>query len=109
MNWTQFFLTLFAIYAIYYLLNVLFDILKPKSQIFSSSEQEELTFYEDNVPEVVAAGSQDKEEVQEDTPIAESRKAISSGLLQSTGGVNLKQLFSLAQSDLIEFTKAIPY
>jgi hypothetical protein len=107
MNWTQFLLSLSAIYITYYLFNILFDLLRSKSDQQNGSGPEELTFYEGNVPEPVFEEQQVIEETK--LPAPKNRQAISSGKLQSTGGVNLKQLFSLAQSDLIEYTKAIPY
>ncbi|HBI90722.1 MAG TPA: hypothetical protein DDY75_23160 [Sphingobacterium sp.] len=39
----------------------------------------------------------------------ENDGAITSGPIESSGGVSIKELFSIAQNDLIEFTKAIAY
>ncbi|WP_199120321.1 hypothetical protein [Pedobacter sp. ASV28] len=107
MNWTQFLLGLSALYLVYYFFNILFDLFKPKPGQSTGPGAEEITFYEENLPETVYAEENGKEEIAQTIPV--ERQAISSGVLQATGGINLKQLFSLAQSDLIEYTKAIPY
>lgn len=106
MNWTQFLLGLCAIYVIYYALNLLFDLFIGRQAPNKTDEGNELVFPDDPPPERVVP----------DTPNTESeatgnieKSAISSGPLQSTGGVNLKELVSLVQNDLIEYTKAIPY
>lgn len=109
MNWTQFLLSLLAIYFIYYLLNVLFDLIRSKQTFLKDTEQEELVFSEAHSPEVVGADELTPDDVQLKQQNPNSRQAISSGPLETTGGVSLKRLFSLAQSDLIEYTKAIPY
>ena len=109
MNWTQFLLSLAAVYSLYYLLNVLFDLLRSRGQPAAEGGQDELVFSEEHPPRQVSADEPPAGAAQ--GPVAElkSKQAISSGPLQSTVGVSLKQLFSLAQSDLIEYTKAIPY
>jgi hypothetical protein len=109
MNWTQFLLSLAAVYSLYYLLNVLFDLLRSRGQPAAEGGQDELVFTEEHQPRHVSGDEPSAGESQGPDANPKSRQAISSGPLQSTGGVSLKQLFSLAQSDLIEYTKAIPY
>ncbi|MEJ5993248.1 hypothetical protein WG904_02365 [Pedobacter sp. Du54] len=109
MNWTQFLLSLAAVYCLYYLLNVLFDLLRSREQPASEAGQEELIFSEEHQPTRISSDGTATSLAKAAAPEVESRQSISSGQLQSTGGVSLKQLFSLAQSDLIEYTKAIPY
>ncbi|WP_316777934.1 hypothetical protein [Pedobacter antarcticus] len=109
MNWTQFLLSLAAVYSLYYLLNVLFDLLKSRGQPATDNGQDELVFSEDHQPRQVSADEPTAGAAPGTDAEPKSRQSISSGPLQSTGGVSLKQLFSLAQSDLIEYTKAIPY
>lgn len=106
MNWTQFLIGVTAFYGIYYALNLLFDLFIGRRGPIKIDDGNELVFPDDTVPETVVP----------DPPIAErepsagtENSVISSGPLQSTGGVNLKTLLSLAQNDVIEFTKAIPY
>lgn len=109
MNWNQFILYLLVTYFIYYLINILLDLLRPKPIYAENSGQEELTFSEEHQPEIVVEDDVQKEDKKSQTISPNNRQAISSGPIQATGGVSLKQLFSLAQSDLIEFTKTIPY
>lgn len=109
MNWTQFLLSLAAVYSLYYLLNVLFDLLRSRGQPAAVGGQDVLVFTEEHQPRQVSADGPSAGEALGLDAEPKSRQAISSGPLQSTGGVSLKQLFSLAQSDLIEYTKAIPY
>lgn len=109
MNWTQFLLSVSAIYFIYYLLNVLFDLLRSRPQSLQDTQQEELVFSEAHSPEVINADDPLPEGIPLKSKNSDSRQAISSGPLATTGGVSLIQLFSLAQSDLIEYTKSIPY
>ncbi|KAA8476854.1 hypothetical protein BDE36_1291 [Arcticibacter tournemirensis] len=109
MNWTQFLLSLAAVYSGYYLLNVLFDLLRSRGQPSAEEGQDELVFSEEHQPRQVSSEQPPAGDAQDPDAEPKSRQAISSGPLQSTGGVSLKQLFSLAQSDLIEYTKAIPY
>nr|WP_199156659.1 hypothetical protein [Pedobacter sp. ASV2] len=109
MNWTQFLLSLAAVYSLYYLLNVVFDLLRSRGQPAADGGQDELVFSEEHQPRQVGTDEPPTGATQDPDAEPKSRQAISSGPLQSTGGVSLKQLFSLAQSDLIEYTKAIPY
>lgn len=106
MNWTQFLLGVAAIYGIYYALNVLYDLFIHGRAPQATDGGNELTFDEDSPPERVIPKPTQKEH----EPTAKEGKAvISSGPLQSTGGINLKQLVSLMQNDVIEYSKAIPY
>jgi len=109
MNWNQFILYLLVAYFIYYLINILLDLLRPRPMYAENSGQEELTFSEEHQPETVVENEVNREEKKSKVASPKNRQAISSGPIHATGGVSLKQLFSLAQSDLIEFTKTIPY
>lgn len=109
MNWNQFILYLLVAYFIYYLINILLDLLRSKPMYAENSDQEELTFSEEHQPETVVENELPREEKKSKVASPNNRLAISSGPIHATGGVSLKQLFSLAQSDLIEFTKTIPY
>jgi len=109
MNWNQFLLSLAAIYLFYYVLNVIFDLMFRTGRLPDTQGQgQELIFSEQSLPKQVipdtgvATG-------QPPQVLPRTRQAISSGSLQSTGAVGIKQLFALAHADLIEYTKAIPY
>lgn len=106
MNWTQFLMGVTAIYGIYYALNVLLDLFIHSRVPKMDNRGNELVFEEDSPPERVTAEPSEPEK----EPMPKVVKSvISSGPLQSTGGINIKELVSLVQNDLIEYTKAIPY
>lgn len=106
MNWNQFLLGLAAVYLFYYVLNVIFDLMFRIGSLPATQDQgQELIFSEENQPKQVIPDTTE----QQPQALPKTRQAISSGLLQSTGAVGIKQLFALAHADLIEYTKAIPY
>jgi len=109
MNWTQFLLSLAAVYALYYLLNIVFDLLRSRAQPSADGEQDELVFSEEHQPQEVGTDPPPVSDQQTQDAEPKSRQAISSGPLQTTGGVSIRQLLTLVQDDLIEYTKAIPY
>lgn len=106
MNWIQFSLYLSAFYLAYYGLNLIYDLfyLKDPNNKLRISNNGEITFPESYSTAKVEL--QD-EEVQQGT--TENDSVLSSGPIESSGGVSIKELFSLAQNDLIEYTKAIAY
>lgn len=109
MNWNQFLLSLAAVYLFYYALNVIFDLMFRSGKLPGAEDKgQELTFFENNLPEQITADTETATQHQTQVP-PNARQAISSGLLQTTGAVGIKQLFALAHADLIEYTKAIPY
>ncbi|MFD2964371.1 MULTISPECIES: hypothetical protein [Olivibacter] len=109
MNWTQFLLSVAAVYALYYLLNIIFDLLKSRAQSPDEGEQDELVFSEEYQPQEIDTDAPSTSVAQTTDAEPQSRQAISSGPLHTTGGVSIKQLLTLVQDDLIEYTKAIPY
>jgi hypothetical protein len=106
MNWTQFLLGISAVYGIYYALNVLFDLIVHRRAPRVPDGGNELTFDEDSPPEKVIP---EQPKSKSERMVTEGKPVISSGRLQSTGGINLKELVSLVQNDVIEYTKTIPY
>ncbi|TWI15677.1 hypothetical protein [Sphingobacterium siyangense] len=106
MNWIQFVLYLSTVYLGYYGLNLLYDLfyLKDPGSKIKNAKKGEITFPEFYSPVQVELPD---EEIQEDN--FENVEVISSGPIESSGGVSIKELFSLAQNDLIEYTKAIAY
>src|SRR5690606_41693963 len=106
MNWTQFLLGVIAVYGSYYALNVLYDLFIHRRAPQATDGGNELTFDEDSPPEKVIPTPSQKEH---EPMVTEGKPVISSGPLQSTGGINLKHLVSLVQNDVVEYTKTIPY
>ena len=108
MNWTQFLLALAALYLSYYLLNIIFDLLRTAGPPSQDVLGQELVFSEETIPEEIplemhdaAAGGPQIEE--------QTKQSISSGPLQSSGAVGISELLGLAQAGRIEYTKTIPY
>ena len=108
MSWINFLTVTFFIYLVYYCLNLLFDLfLSPRNPIGEISE-DELFFTQTHTPELITT----KAMAEEVTGSAEKEKPVvyfPSGPVNSTGGISLKHLFSLAKDNLIEHTRAIPY
>lgn len=111
MTWTSFIVTLVLAYLVYYGLNVLFDLILGRKNTTSNSENEELFFEEPISPELITYDEQADRipAAQPDGASGNTFQSVTSGLIQATGAVGLKQLFSRAKDDLIEYTKAIPY
>ncbi|WP_313157476.1 hypothetical protein [Sphingobacterium multivorum] len=106
MNWIQFTLYLSTLYLGYYGLNLMYDFYrnnKPGNELKNVSNGE-ISF-----PEFHSSTKVDlpEEDILDDS--FENAGAITSGPIESSGGVSIKELFSLAQNDLIEYTKAIAY
>lgn len=113
MTWTNFLLILLVIYLTYYGLNVLFDLFMARKQPAYESDQDVLFFNEGVSPELITYEEESETPVQLSEPENQESKMtksdFSTGLLKTTGGVSIKELFNLAKDDLIEYTRAIPY
>ena len=110
MNWNQFLTYLSAVYVLYYTGTILFDYLRSRRQPTVREHDDELFFSDDAVPRLVVP------EEYETDPLPEQHtskpgifSSIPGGLMESTGGVSIKELFDLAKIDAIEYTKAIPF
>lgn len=113
MKWTQFMVWITALYTAYYLINFLFDVLKYRKVEESGQTIDELTFMVDVAPQTITIEPDFEPDDHQLVDSLEGPGRFGSLLpiknLESTGGVDIKQLFALAQADLIECTKAIPY
>jgi hypothetical protein len=95
MNWTHFFLWLAGVYTLYYLAVILIDLAGTK-KIPATALTNELTF---------------SEEVQTQKPehrLEEETKPAGNAMIAS-GGVPIRELFSLARKELIVYTKSVSY
>lgn len=111
MSWNNFLILILIIYILYYALNLFFDLfISPKATTGDIAE-DELFFSQTFTPELItpAEESEASATVSDETDAAGHRAGLSSGTISSSGGVGLKQLFSLAKNNLIEHTRAIPY
>jgi hypothetical protein len=93
MTWIKFALTLSGIYAIYYAAVILWDFLRGKKQP-ADERSHVITFEEHTEP---------RKETSEVHP------EIYDSSVLSSGGVSLKQLFSLARAEAIEFTRPVSF
>ena len=111
MSWTNFLIVIFIIYLVYYSLNLLFDLLIPPKTGSGEIAEDELFFSQTFSPELIAAQEEPETTatVSDNTDAAGPSAVFASGPIGSSGGVGLKQLFSLAKNNLIEHTRAIPY
>ena len=96
MNWTHFLLTVAGLYALYYLALILADVAGGKRAPAGSSLTHELTFSE-----------QVETQKLEHKPDEEVRP--SGNAMIASGGVPIKELFSLARKELIVYTKSVSY
>lgn len=106
MSWMQFTMCVMGSYCSYYAFNFLFDLYRSKegNQEGHTNEMVLLpidTSLEAN-PEFVAVRA-DQEQA------AGLITSLSSGEIESSGGVDLNEIERLARQDLIEYTKAIPF
>ena len=100
MNWTHFLLWLAGIYCLYYLVLILIDAAGGKPAGSLKLANNELTFSEDIVPhevEHLLANDQGK-----------SAAKVAPEVIAS-GGVLLKDVFSLARKEVIVYTKQVSF
>ena len=111
MSWTNFLIVIFIIYLFYYALNLFFDLLISPKNIAGDIAEDELFFSQTFTPELITPVEEAEatDTVSDETDAAGVKAGLSSGTVGSSGGVGLKQLFSLAKNNLIEHTRTIPY
>jgi hypothetical protein len=110
MTWTNFLLTLLFIYLLYYGLNLAYDLLLAGKQPRSPTTQEEFIFLDDYQPELMTYDeSEDIAPVFPGSVNQFGSGALIPGLIGTTGGVSMVEMFNLAKDDLIEFTKGISF
>ncbi len=110
MNWNQFLIYLSAVYILYYTCAILFDYLKVRRHGSVEPDGDEFFFSEEVVPQLILPEEEASEPIpQQNKPKASTISAISSGLLESTGGCSIRDLFDLVKIDAIEYTRGIPY
>lgn len=114
MNWTQFAIALATIYGIYYGLNILWDFMRSGKEHTDINNNELLVFEEIPEPQVVHVKLEEpnvpKRADTENSIDIENEVPPSIGVIpESSGAVQIKQLFELARNEMIEYTHAIPY
>ncbi|MFD0764510.1 hypothetical protein ACFQZI_06575 [Mucilaginibacter lutimaris] len=93
MNWMKFMLWLSIIYLAYYAVVLLWDFLR--SRKLPADERSDIISFDD-----------DSEPVRE---IPAPEPEVYNASVLSSGGVSLKQLFSLAREEAIEYTRPVSF
>lgn len=112
MTWLQFFMWMAAIYLFYYAINIFIDSMM-KSRTSSNSKDltgRELTFFEEVAPRRLDENLE--ESYLDDDVVFVDDEETSSYLdspIETSGGVSLKNLFDLARTEAIEFTKSVSF
>ena len=96
MNWIHFFIWVAGIYTLYYLAVILIDLAGTKN-VPAGALTNELTFSEE-------ISTQKLEHRPEETQQPADGQAVI-----ASGGVPIKELFSLARQQLIVYTKSVSY
>jgi len=106
MNWTHFLLWLGGLYALYYTAIILMDSLKNKNPVALKTAGQELTFSEPITPQnavELLAGTAAP------TSTATSLPQTSTPEMIASGGVLLKDVFSLARKEAIVYIKEVSF
>jgi len=101
MNWIHFLLWLSGAYFLYYLTVILLDTAKNKSLQSAGSNGHELTFSEHSAPHDAALLLQETE--------AQSAQNLGTPAMIASGGVPLKDVFSLARKEAIVYLKEVSF
>lgn len=101
MNWIHFLLWIAGIYFLYYLIVVLLDLAKSKRTQTAGVNGHELTFSGHSAPHDAALLLQETE--------AQSAQTLSTPEMIASGGVPLKDIFSLARKEAIVYLKEVAF
>lgn len=102
MTWVKFISWLLGLYAFYYVLNILWDVMRSKSPA-AAGDAAELHFEEPVVPKQVAVEAETPTKQKTAVPVKGDPPA------SAMGGVNLKDLFNLAKAEVIVYNRAVSF
>lgn len=102
-NWTPFIYGLGAVYLLYYLANLGFDLLRPK--VSDQTAGGSLTISFEDLEDPIDATAYSLVTTKDESQPSE---LLSSGAISSSGGVLFGELLDLAAKDAILFTRQIP-
>lgn len=106
MYWTQFLIALASCYAIYYALNIIFDLFSQRSAPTTDQHTTDLVFQEHEKPIPIGL---DPPSARKTAGNGHQPAHLISGEILSSGSVSITELQRLAKEDLIEYTKSIPF
>ena len=126
MSWSKFTIVLIVAYVVYYLFNIIFDMLKSKHVSAATSGGDVLTFSEDvqttpvdHEDEQVLAPVAILDEYEDDTQTAvwerededtEELNIVSHNINNSTGGITqMSEVIKLAQNNTIDYKRSIVF
>jgi hypothetical protein len=126
MSWSKFTIVLIVAYVVYYLFNIIFDMLKSKHVSAATSGGDVLTFSEDvqttpvdHEDEQVLAPVTILDEYEDDTQTAvwerededtEELNIVSHNINNSTGGITqMSEVIKLAQNNTIDYKRSIVF
>lgn len=110
MTWLQFLLWVTGIYILYYLLMILIDSAGGARARAGQAMSQELTFAEYHEPEKLAHIEEVPDAVSGDTPKTTMvLKPQGEPETISSGGVSLRELFSLAREEAIVYTHPVSF
>jgi hypothetical protein len=126
MSWSKFTIVLIVAYVVYYLFNIIFDMLKSKHVSAATSGGDVLTFSEDvqttpvdHEDEQVLAPVTILDEYEDDTQTAvwerededtEEFNIVSHNINNSTGGITqMSEVIKLAQNNTIDYKRSIVF
>jgi hypothetical protein len=95
MTWLKFLGSVSGLYALYYVIIILWDLARSRHAPVAEGWVKELQFSDDFVPQKVAA---------EEAPETKVKSAVA-----SSGGVNLRDLFTLAREEAIQYTRPVSF
>src|SRR3546814_9451013 len=104
MSWTQFLTAIAVVYAIYYALNLLSDLLKSWKSGGENSDTEELFFREDVKPALVAPNEESFDEMPQDSgprPVHGPRSEAHTSELQLLMSISYGVFFFIIHNHLI--------
>ncbi|MGZ3943298.1 MAG: hypothetical protein ACXVJB_00075 [Mucilaginibacter sp.] len=101
MNWIHFLLWLAGIYFLYYLTVILLDTAKHQNPQTAGANGHELTFFEQHSPHDAALLLQESE--------AQFAHDLGTPNMIASGGVLLKDVFSLARKEAIVYLKEVSF
>ena len=100
MSWLKFIYWTSGLYALYYLANIAWDLLRQKSAPKEGTQ--ELTFSDAQAPEKIEPPLKKNKEEPE-------KKTGGDPVISAMGGVGLKDLFNLAKAEVIAYNRAVTF
>ena len=110
MNWIQFLLWITGLYMLYYLLVILFDIQNVSIGKRGVAADRALVFETEADPILVMPEQPDQESSRNSDPLQSGNlgQALTTEVIAS-GGVTVKEIFSLAREDALIYTRAVTF